>query len=86
MVNLVMESPAIGSCHDVRFTFRLTTHALIAVYDITKKRSFAEAKKLVDEFAQRAGLNAFVALVGNKADLESRREVSFEISNVAMFI
>ena len=28
----------------------------------------------------------FGALVGNKADLEDRREVSFEVSNVAMFM
>ena len=85
MVKLVMESPSIRS-QDTRFTICKPTHALIAMYDITKRRSFAEAKKLVDEFAQRAGRNAFVALVGNKADLESRREVSFEVSNVAMFI
>ena len=85
MVKLVMESPSIRS-QNIRFTISKPTNALIAVYDITKRRSFAEAKKLVDEFAQRARRNAFVALVGNKADLESRREVSFEVSNVAMFI
>ena len=58
----------------------------LVVYDITQRRSFEKAKELVDEFAQRACSGAFVALVGNKADLESRREVSFEVSNVAMFI
>ena len=58
----------------------------LVVYDITQRRSFEKAKELVDEFAQRARPGAFVALVGNKADLESRREVSFKVSNVAMFI
>ena len=58
----------------------------IVVYDITQRRSFEEAKELVDEFTQQASPGAFVALVGNKADLESRREVSFKVSNVAMFI
>ena len=57
----------------------------LVVYDITQRRSFEKAKELVDEFAQRAGPGAFVALVGNKVDLESRREVSFKVSNVAMF-
>ena len=61
------------------------TRALV-VYDITQRRSFEKAKKLVDEFAQRAWPDAFVALVGNKADLESRREVSFKVSNVTMFV
>ena len=58
----------------------------LVVYDITQRCSFEKAKELVDEFAQRAGPGAFVALVGNKADLESRREVSFKVSNVAMFV
>ena len=59
---------------------------VLVVYDITQRRSFEKAKELVDEFAQWAGPGAFVALVGNKVDLESRREVSFRVSNVAMFI
>ena len=59
---------------------------VLVVYDITQRRSFEKAKELVDEFAQRARPGAFVALVGNKADLESRREVSFKVSNEAMFI
>ena len=58
----------------------------LVVYDITQRRSFEKAKELVDEFAQWAGPGAFVALVGNKVDLESRREISFKVSNVAMFI
>ena len=61
-------------------------HASIVVYDVTQKHSFAKAKELVDDFTQEAGPGAFVVLVGNKADLKSRREVSFKVSNVAMFI
>ena len=56
------------------------------MYDITERHSFAEAKDLVDDFTQEARPGAFVVLVGNKADLKSRREVSFKVSNVAMFI
>ena len=58
----------------------------IVVYDITQGYSFAEAKRLVDEITQKTKPDSFVALVGTKADLESGREVSFEVSNVAMFI
>ena len=61
-------------------------HASFVVYDITQRRSFAEAKELVDEFTQEARPGAFVVLVGNKADLKSRREVSFKVSNVGIFI
>ena len=61
-------------------------HAFIVVYDITQRHTFAVAKKLVDDFTKEARPGAFVALVGNKADLESKREVSFKVSNVAMFI
>ena len=63
-----------------------SVHASIVVYDITQRRSFAEAKELVDEFTQEARPGAFVVLVGNKADLKSRREVSFKVSNVGIFI
>ena len=61
-------------------------YALIVVYDITQRRSFEEAKELVDRLAGWPLPFVFGALVGNKADLEDRREVSFEVSNVAMFM
>ena len=60
-------------------------HAAIVVYDITKRRSFEEAKKFVDGLAQWVELCVFVALVGNKVDFEFSREVSFQVSNVIMF-
>ena len=86
MVNLEIENPA---ALRGPFAFYPNYHPIdvsIVVYDITERHSFAEAKKLVGEFTQEARPGAFVALVGNKVDLESRREVSFRVSNVAMFI
>lgn len=61
-------------------------NAAIVVYSITHRRSFEEAKGVCKDFTGRAKPGAFVALVGDSADLESEREVSFEVSNVAMFI
>ena len=61
-------------------------NAAIVVYSITQRLSFEKAKWVVDSFTLEARPGAFVALVGDSADLESRREVSFEESNVAMFI
>ena len=75
---IIENTSALIKCHQV--------HASIVVYDITQRRSFAEAKELVDEFTQEARPGAFVVLVGNKADLKSRREVSFKVSNVGIFI
>ena len=68
------------------FPHNFLEYAAIVVYDITQRHSFEVAKKLVDEFAPWARRGAFVALVGNKADLESSRKVSFKVSNVVMFI
>ena len=75
-----------------RAIFNGTEYALIVVYDITQRRSFEEAKELVHRLTEFSSpLNypwerpfVFGALVGNKADLEDRREVSFEVNNVAM--
>ena len=69
-----------------------TKYALIVVYDITQRRSFEEAKGLVHRLTKFSSPFTspwerpfvFGALVGNKADLEDRREVSFEVNNVAM--
>ena len=74
--------------------FNELEYALIVVYDITQRRSFEKAKELIHRLAkfaspltyQRARPLVFGALVGNKADLEDKREVSFEVSNVAMFM
>ena len=86
MVNLYIEDPA---ALKGPFTFYPNYHPInvsIVVYDITQRHSFEKAMTLVYAFTREARPGAFVALVGNKADLESRREVSFEVSNVAMFI
>ena len=86
MVNLNIENPAVFKG---LITFHPNNHLInvsIVVYDITKRDSFEYAMTSVYAFTRDARPGAFVALVGNKADLESRREVSFEVSNVAMFI
>ena len=66
-------------------------YAPIVVYDITQRRSYEKAKELVHWLSSPSNYSwayspVFGALVGNKADLEDRRKVSFEVSNVAMFM
>ena len=85
-VNLNIENRAALRGLLTFYTNHPPINACIVVYDITKRYSFMEAEHLVGEFIREARPGTFVALVGNKADLESGREVSFEVSNVAMFI
>lgn len=51
--------------------------AAIVVFDITKKDSFNGAKSWVKELQRRGDPNVVIALAGNKADMESKRKVSF---------
>ena len=68
--------------------FDYSEHAAIVVYDITNRRSFEKAKMFVNWLVLQVWPSPcdFVALVGNKVDFESSREVSFKVSNVIMFV
>lgn len=52
--------------------------AAIVVYDITNMDTFVRAKKWVEELQRKASPNLVMALVANKCDLETRREVMNE--------
>ncbi|XP_060192879.1 ras-related protein RHN1-like [Lycium barbarum] len=52
--------------------------AAIIVYDITSSDSFARAKKWVQELQKQGNPNIILALAGNKADLEDKRNVPAE--------
>jgi Ras-related protein Rab-5C len=49
--------------------------AALVVYDITSMASFKKAKEWVAELHQNADESVIIALVGNKLDLESNRQV-----------
>jgi len=51
--------------------------AAIVVFDITKKDSFIGAKSWVKELQRRGDPNVVIALAGNKADMDSKRKVSY---------
>ncbi|CDP01704.1 unnamed protein product [Coffea canephora] len=52
--------------------------AAIIVYDITSTDSFARAKKWVQELQKQGNPNLVMALAGNKADMEDKRNVTAE--------
>lgn len=51
-------------------------HLAILVFDITQKSTFTALAEFVDLLQQRAPDDCVYILVGNKADLEDRRQVS----------
>ena len=53
--------------------------AAIVVYDITNKDSFNGAKSWVKELQRRGDPNAVIALAGNKADLQSKRKIDYQV-------
>lgn len=55
-------------------------HAAIILYDITQRDSLRNAGKWLDILGRKSTPNCFRALVGNKADLVSEREVSYEVT------
>ena len=58
---------------------------IILVYDITCKHSFERVKFWLDEFETSGNPNALVIIVGNKVDLEDKREVDLNVIKTIMF-
>lgn len=54
-----------------------SANGIILVYDITKRSSFLSIYKWIEEVRRYAGDSVLIVIVGNKADLESLREVEF---------
>lgn len=53
-------------------------HGIILTYDITDKQSFKDIENWLSEVEKFANENVIKLLVGNKSDLESQRQVTFE--------
>ncbi|XWS50818.1 hypothetical protein CRYUN_Cryun12cG0121700 [Craigia yunnanensis] len=50
----------------------------LVVYDITRRTTFRNVKKWIDELREFGNLDMVVVLAGNKSDLSESREVSLE--------
>jgi Ras-related protein Rab-1A len=53
-------------------------HGIILTYDITDKQSFKDIENWLTEVEKFANENVIKLLVGNKNDLESQRQVTFD--------
>jgi len=50
----------------------------IVVYDITNRQSFLSTSKWIDDVRSERGNDVIIVLVGNKADLSEKRQVTVE--------
>ena len=57
-------------------TYYKGAHGVIIVYDITDKDSFRSVENWIAELDKHASENVNKMLVGNKCDLEAKRQVS----------
>lgn len=48
----------------------------VVVYDISNAKSFAQTRKWVDDVRSERGNDVIIVLVGNKTDLNDKREVT----------
>ena len=55
---------------------------VIAVYDICRKKSFESVDKWIEDFKSKADEDAVILLIGNKNDLNEKREVSIEEAEI----
>ena len=70
-------------------TFRSITRAYYknsvcacVVYDITNRNSFQNIKSWIEDCRKQSPKTVFLVLIGNKVDLENRREVSYEEGSI----
>ncbi|KAK3518162.1 hypothetical protein QTP70_033261 [Hemibagrus guttatus] len=54
-----------------------SAHAAMITYDITRKSTFDSIPQWIQEMEQYGAANVLLAIIGNKCDLESEREVEF---------
>ena len=60
------------------YTFLKTVNGIIFVYDITNKKTFEGVKDWIKD-AENNGASFEKILIGNKCDLEGKREVSLDV-------
>ncbi|KAI8317000.1 Ras-related protein Rab-6B [Colletotrichum sp. SAR11_240] len=56
--------------------FPMTSGVAVVVYDISNAKSFQNTKKWIDDVRAERGNDVIIVLVGNKTDLNDKREVT----------
>lgn len=67
-------------------SYRTRAQAAIIVYDITRQETLQNTEEWFDILRDRSSQNVFTALLGNKADLVDRRQVTYKVICVCSHI
>jgi len=73
----IWDIAVLQSLHEL--TELVKVHSAIVMYDITRQDSLRIAREWLDILRSEFSPDIFKALAGNKADLVSEREVTFEV-------
>ena len=82
----IWDTAGLAECDSWSSKLCYRAHAIIVVYDITEEPSFERAKNWVRKIQEMAIPKIFLALVGNKADLEANRKVKREVVCLKFFM
>ncbi len=79
-IKLQIWHPSTGSerFRTINSVYYKGTHGIIVIYDITNRDSFSSVQGYMAEIEKHASELVLRILVGNKCDLESERQVTFE--------
>ncbi|KII70880.1 Ras-related protein Rab-14 [Thelohanellus kitauei] len=64
--------------HSVTRSYYRGSHGVIITYDITSRATFLKCAKWLEDAKNLTMPNTVIILVGNKADMEDKRDVSYE--------
>ncbi len=71
--------------HSLAPVYYRKASAVLLVYDITSRASFERAKAWLDELENNGNPNSLIVLLGNKTDLEHKREVNLNVKYLRCF-
>jgi small GTP-binding protein len=72
--------------HSIAPIYYRKANAVLLVYDITSKSTFDRAKLWLQELESNGNPNALTVLLGNKTDLESKREVNLNVQTTILLL
>ena len=79
---IIIDTPGQEKYNSMNLSYYRKVDGIILSYDITNRSSFEKCKNYYcEKINENCKRNIKVILIGNKKDLEDRREVSFEEAN-----
>jgi Ras-related protein Rab-2A len=73
----IFDTGGLEDFQEIRRTYYKGANVALLVYDITRKETFTHVTKWLEEIKSNISEQITIILIGNKKDLENKREVSF---------